>query len=55
MVEIINSLEDLCRLCAGKIDVLMGLNIFASDNRQIFKKICVCLPIQVDYMDNMFK
>ena len=62
MVETVNSLEDLCRLCAGKIDVLMGINIFDSDHRQIFKKITVCLPIQVyinlgiycDTLDNLY-
>ncbi|KAK6626739.1 hypothetical protein RUM44_009216 [Polyplax serrata] len=55
MVEMINSLEDLCRLCAGKIDILMGINIFSSDNRQIFKKICVCLPIQISVDDSFPK
>jgi hypothetical protein len=40
----------LCRLCAAKTSVLMGLHIFEreGDSRQIFKKITSCLPVQVN-------
>jgi hypothetical protein len=40
----------LCRLCAAKTSVLMGLHIFEreGDSRQIFKKITACLPVQVN-------
>lgn len=41
--------NELCRLCAAKTNVLVGLPIFESegDTRQIFKKIRACLPVQV--------
>ena len=40
----------LCRLCAAKTSVLMGLHIFEreGDSRQIYKKITACLPVQVN-------
>lgn len=40
----------LCRLCAAKTSVLLGLHIFEreGDSRQIFKKITACLPVQVN-------
>lgn len=49
--------NNLCRLCAAKTSVLLGLHIFdsESDTRQIFKKICECLPIQVTNSDRLPK
>ncbi|KDR19660.1 zinc finger protein 2 homolog [Zootermopsis nevadensis] len=47
----------LCRLCASKTSVLMGLHIFEreGDSRQIFKKITACLPVQVALTDKLPK
>jgi len=39
--------NNLCRLCAGKVDGLVSLNIFALDQEDLYKKISTCLPIKV--------
>lgn len=42
-------LNYLCRLCATKMGILMGLPIFEGGEqmRNIDKKIAACLPVQV--------
>ncbi|GLV45931.1 Meiotic central spindle [Carabus blaptoides fortunei] len=49
--------NELCRLCASKVNVLIGINIFegAGTVREINKKISVCLPIQVHEADHLPK
>ncbi|XP_049813357.1 zinc finger protein 853-like isoform X2 [Schistocerca nitens] len=49
--------NELCRLCAAKTNVLVGLPIFEDegDTRQIFKKIKACLPVQVASTDRLPK
>ncbi|XP_017786267.1 PREDICTED: zinc finger protein 260-like [Nicrophorus vespilloides] len=48
---------DLCRLCATKTNMVMGLSIFDSEGsvRQIYKKIETCLPVQIHENDNLPK
>lgn len=48
-MAVVDEFEYLCRLCATKIGILMGLPIFeAGDHmRNIDKKIAACLPVQV--------
>lgn len=43
--------NDLCRICAAKTSILVGINIFEGEGtvREINKKIATCLPIQVSY------
>lgn len=47
--DISSRYEDLCRLCAMKTTLLMGLNIFAQEGalRQVEKKIENCFQFQV--------
>ncbi|XP_018330113.1 zinc finger protein 260 [Agrilus planipennis] len=48
---------DLCRLCATKTNMLLGVNIFGNEAavRQINKKIETCLPIQIHQTDDLPK
>lgn len=41
--------DDLCRLCATKLSILMSLPIFGNGEKvkNIDKKIVACLPVQV--------
>ncbi|KAJ8924726.1 hypothetical protein NQ315_000878 [Exocentrus adspersus] len=49
--------EELCRLCATKTTMVLSINIFANEGttRQISKKICTCLPVQVHESDELPK
>ncbi|KAJ8894482.1 hypothetical protein PR048_007136, partial [Dryococelus australis] len=49
--------NDLCRLCANKISVLMGTPIFdrEGDTKQIPQKIATCLPVEVSPTDKLPK
>ncbi|KAJ8929269.1 hypothetical protein NQ314_018062 [Rhamnusium bicolor] len=49
--------EELCRLCATKTTMVLAINIFENEGtiRQISKKICTCLPIQVHETDELPK
>lgn len=42
-----NLLEDLCRLCANKLDRLLSYNVLAPGHSELLKKISQCLPITV--------
>lgn len=44
--------EELCRLCATKTTMVLAINIFENEGtiRQISKKICTCLPVQVRFV-----
>lgn len=44
--------EELCRLCATKTTMVLAINIFENEGtiRQISKKICTCLPVQVSFV-----
>lgn len=44
--------SDLCRICATKTNMILGINIYANEGvvREIDKKIESCLPIQVEFM-----
>lgn len=48
---------DLCRLCANKTNIGLGIHIFENQgtSRQIDKKIETCLPIQVHEIDELPK
>lgn len=49
MAIAVGGFDYLCRLCAAKTGILMGLPIFEAGERlrNIDKKIAVCLPVQV--------
>ncbi|KAJ8973764.1 hypothetical protein NQ317_017566 [Molorchus minor] len=49
--------EELCRLCATKTTMELAIHIFEAEGtiRQISKKICTCLPIQVHQTDELPK
>lgn len=49
--------EELCRLCANKTEVYLGINIFGHEGaiRQLNKKIDSCLPVQVLETDELPK
>lgn len=50
--------NELCRICANKTNGLLALNIFGGDdgtNKDIFKKINDCLPIQIELGDKLPK
>lgn len=53
-MAIVEEFEYLCRLCATKTGILMGLPIFEAGNqmRNIDKKIAACLPVQVKMQRN---
>ncbi|KAL3284014.1 hypothetical protein HHI36_018184 [Cryptolaemus montrouzieri] len=48
---------DLCRLCAAKTTLVLGINIFEDEGtiRQVRKKIECCLPVQVHQADDLPK
>lgn len=48
-MAVVEEFDYLCRLCATKTGILMGLPIFEAGNqmRNIDKKIAACLPVQV--------
>lgn len=48
---------DLCRLCGIKTGEIVGINIFADEGilRQVYKKIEICLPVQVEPLTFWFK
>ncbi|XP_058804670.1 zinc finger protein 260-like [Phymastichus coffea] len=50
-------LDYLCRLCATKINLLMGLPIFEENDhvRNLHKKIAACLPVQISMTDQLPK
>ncbi|KRT83025.1 zinc-finger associated domain containing protein [Oryctes borbonicus] len=49
--------SDLCRLCGIKTGDVLGINIFADEGivRQIYKKIEICLPVQIHESDELPK
>ncbi|GJQ67869.1 hypothetical protein Trydic_g16631 [Trypoxylus dichotomus] len=49
--------SDLCRLCGIKTGEVLGINIFADEGivRQIYKKIEICLPVQIHESDELPK
>lgn len=51
-MAIVEELDYLCRLCATKMGILMGLPIFDDGEgmRSIDKKISACLPVQVFFI-----
>jgi hypothetical protein len=48
-MSVVDEIDYLCRLCATKMGILMGLPIFEANEqmRNIDKKISACLPVQV--------
>lgn len=48
-MAVVEEFDYLCRLCATKTGILMGLPIFEAGDqmRNIDKKIAACLPVQV--------
>ncbi|XP_015191821.1 PREDICTED: zinc finger protein 2-like [Polistes dominula] len=56
-MAIVEEFDYLCRLCATKTGILMGLPIFEAGNqmRNIHKKIAACLPVQVSMTDQLPK
>lgn len=48
-MAVVEEFDYLCRLCAAKTGLLMGLPIFEAGDqmRNIDKKIAACLPVQV--------
>lgn len=48
-MAVVEEFDYLCRLCATKTGILMGLPIFEAGEqmRNIDKKIAACLPVQV--------
>lgn len=48
-MAVVEEFDYLCRLCATKTGILMGLPIFEDGEqmRNIDKKIAACLPVQV--------
>ncbi|XP_014485168.1 PREDICTED: zinc finger protein 2 homolog isoform X2 [Dinoponera quadriceps] len=56
-MAVVEEFDYLCRLCAVKTDILMGLPIFEAGDqmRNIDKKIAACLPVQVSLTDQLPK
>ncbi|KYQ55806.1 hypothetical protein ALC60_05305 [Trachymyrmex zeteki] len=56
-MAVIEEFDYLCRLCATKTGILMGLPIFEAGDqmRNIDKKIAACLPVQVSLTDQLPK
>nr|XP_050866804.1 zinc finger protein ZFP2-like [Vespula vulgaris] len=56
-MAIVEEFDYLCRLCATKTGILMGLPIFEAGDqmRNIDKKIAACLPVQVSMTDQLPK
>ena len=53
-MAVVEEFDYLCRLCATKTGILMGLPIFGAGDqmRNIDKKIAACLPVQVKSCTN---
>ncbi|KAK9702961.1 Zinc finger, C2H2 type [Popillia japonica] len=49
--------SDLCRLCGIKTGEVLGINIFEDEGivRQVYKKIEICLPVQIHESDELPK
>ncbi|XP_011159381.2 zinc finger protein 717 [Solenopsis invicta] len=56
-MAVVEEFDYLCRLCASKTGLLMGLPIFEAGDqmRNIDKKIAACLPVQVSLTDQLPK
>ncbi|XP_018044900.1 PREDICTED: zinc finger protein 480-like isoform X2 [Atta colombica] len=56
-MAVVEEFDYLCRLCATKTGILMGLPIFEAGDqmRNIDKKIAACLPVQVSLTDQLPK
>ncbi|KAL6447097.1 hypothetical protein ACFW04_001445 [Cataglyphis niger] len=56
-MAVVEEFDYLCRLCATKTGILMGLPIFEAGEqmRNIDKKIAACLPVQVSLTDQLPK
>ncbi|XP_015120255.1 zinc finger protein 260 [Diachasma alloeum] len=56
-MSVVDEFDYLCRLCATKTEILVGLPIFehGENLRNIDKKITECLPIQVSMTDELPK
>ncbi|XP_076175029.1 uncharacterized protein LOC143150548 isoform X1 [Ptiloglossa arizonensis] len=56
-MAVVEEFDYLCRLCATKTGILMGLPIFEAGDqmRNIDKKIAACLPVQVSMNDQLPK
>ncbi|XP_078037977.1 uncharacterized protein LOC144470558 isoform X1 [Augochlora pura] len=56
-MAVVEEFDYLCRLCATKTGILMGLPIFEAGDqmRNIDKKIAACLPVQVSMTDQLPK
>ena len=56
-MAVVEEFDYLCRLCATKTGILMGLPIFEAGEqmRNIDKKIAACLPVQVSMTDQLPK
>ncbi|EZA50182.1 hypothetical protein DMN91_001830 [Ooceraea biroi] len=56
-MAVVEEFDYLCRLCAAKTGILMGLPIFEAGDqmRNIDKKIAACLPVQVSLTDQLPK
>ncbi|XP_076239749.1 uncharacterized protein LOC143182575 [Calliopsis andreniformis] len=56
-MAVVEEFNYLCRLCATKTGILMGLPIFEAGDqmRNIDKKIAACLPVQVSLTDQLPK
>ncbi|XP_066599427.1 zinc finger protein 260-like [Prorops nasuta] len=56
-MAVVEEFDYLCRLCATKTGILMGLPIFETGDqmRNIDKKIAACLPVQVSMTDQLPK
>lgn len=48
-MAVVEEFTELCRLCAAKTSLLLGLPIFETEGemRHIDEKISACLPVQV--------
>ncbi|KAJ8676310.1 hypothetical protein QAD02_012097 [Eretmocerus hayati] len=56
-IAVVREFDDLCRLCATKMEILMGFPIFESGDpiKNMEKKITACLPVQISIMDDLPK
>ncbi|XP_011499854.1 PREDICTED: zinc finger protein 519-like [Ceratosolen solmsi marchali] len=56
-MSVVEEIDYLCRLCATKMGILMGLPIFEANEqmRNIDKKISACLPVQISMTDQLPK
>ncbi|XP_046597359.1 zinc finger protein 260 [Neodiprion lecontei] len=56
-MAVIEEFSELCRLCAGKTSLSLGLPIFETEGeiRHIDEKISACLPVQISMTDKLPK